>query len=95
MGNTKTVPNKILKLFNKRAKLSLELMKVENLIDQYCEEIGVDFSDPRAALKTDIRIYCEFGAGNGSTLEVIKETLGIEEDNNDGRTTPDRCEYAL
>lgn len=71
----KTVPKYVLRLLERRKKLSLALNSVCTQIDAYCEKIGVDFSDPDACLNTDIRIYCEVDAGYGSTLSVIEKTL--------------------
>lgn len=74
----KTVPKYVLRLLERRRKLSLALMSVCNQIDEYCQKIGVDFSDPDACLQSDIRIYCEFDAGYRSTLSVIEKTLAIK-----------------
>lgn len=76
----KTVPKRMVNLLKKRVKLSNELNGVCKEIDNYCKEIGVDFNDPDVCLQTDIRIYCETDAGMGSTLRVIKKTLGVAEE---------------
>ena len=76
----KTVPKYVLRLLDKRRKLAQDLLSVCCEIDNYCEKIGVDFNDPDACLMTDVRIYCEFDGAYGSTLSVIKKTLGIAEE---------------
>lgn len=71
----KTVPKYVLRLLKRRSRLSQDLMQVCAEVDQYCERIGVDFSDPDACLQTDVRIYCEADGAYHSTLGVIQRTL--------------------
>lgn len=71
----KTVPKYVLRLLNRRRKLSGELMSVCCQIDDYCRKIGVDFEDPDACLQSDVRIYCELDGAYYCTLSVIEKTL--------------------
>lgn len=73
--NKKTVPKYVIRLLERRKKLSQQLMAVCGQIDEYCEKIGVDFNDPDACLASDIRIYCETDGAYDSTLSVIENTL--------------------
>lgn len=74
----KTVPKYVLRLLERRRRLSLALMSACHAVDEYCEKIGVDFEDPDACLLTDVRIYCEFDGAYSSTLSVIERTLNGE-----------------
>ena len=71
----KNVPKYIIRMLEKRRRLSAELMQVCFELDEYCRKIGVDFQDPDACLQTDVRIYCEFDGAYNSTLSVIEKTL--------------------
>ena len=71
----KTVPKYVLRLLERRSRLSRELASACHAVDQYCEKIGVDFNDPDACLQTDFRIYCEIDGAYRSTLSVIQKTL--------------------
>lgn len=71
----KTVPKYVLRLLERRSRLSRELAIVSSKVDRYCERIGVDFDDPDACLMTDFRIYCEADGAYHSTLGVIQKTL--------------------
>ncbi len=71
----KTVPKYVLKLLDRRRRLSQDLMSVCHEVDEYCKKIGVDFGNPDACLQTDVRIYCEVDGAYDSTLSVIEKTL--------------------
>lgn len=71
----KHVPKYVLKLLERRRRLSNKLMDVNAQIDEYCSKIGVDMTDENACVGSDIKIYCETDAGCGMTLEAIKKAL--------------------
>lgn len=73
----KQVPKYVIKMLEKRSRLSRQLRNACIEVDRYCEKIGVDFNDPDAALMTDIRIYCEEDGALFSTLKAIERALGI------------------
>ena len=74
----KQIPKRILKLLERRCRLAQTLSDVSSQLDSYCESIGIEIGDPRAALLSDVRIYCEPGSAYLSTKDAIQKALNGE-----------------
>ena len=72
------VPKKVLKMLERRTRYARELRNAICDLDNWCESIGLGTQHPKyedACLCSDIRIFCEEGAGEAITLAAIKEVL--------------------
>ncbi len=77
----KKVPKYVVELLKKRTRYSRKLRNASCAVDEYCAKIGLDYRHPlfdEAVICTDVRIYCEEDAGEGSTLGVIEKVLNEE-----------------
>lgn len=73
----KVIPQKVLKMLERRRKASEALIVASVAVDNYCKSIGLDpviYADD-ACLITNILIYTEPGAAERRTKDAIEKAL--------------------
>lgn len=79
--NRKKVPKYVVKMLQRRTKAARNLRDACVEVDNYCQSIGLDVYHPlfyNACLCSDVRIFCEEGASETTTLEAIEKVLNGE-----------------
>lgn len=77
----KQVPQEVIDLVKARTAAADQLSIASGAVDAYCESIGLDSNHPlfdEACLVSDVRIYCEVGASESTTLRIIEKVLNGE-----------------